>query len=89
MLDANARPTFDDLDQEFTKMARDPGRYLVIDGDQLKRVPNSLKITSGTATNSIFSDINTGDDEYPDKELVGKSLRPVLQIGMNQIALSS
>lgn len=30
MLDADSRPSFDELTDEFAKMARDPGRYLVI-----------------------------------------------------------
>lgn len=30
MLDAMSRPSFKELAEEFAKMARDPGRYLVI-----------------------------------------------------------
>ena len=30
MLDAESRPNFRELAEEFAKMARDPGRYLVI-----------------------------------------------------------
>ena len=30
MLDAESRPSFKELKDEFAKMARDPGRYLVI-----------------------------------------------------------
>ena len=30
MLDAQSRPSFRELSEEFAKMARDPGRYLVI-----------------------------------------------------------
>jgi len=30
MLDAESRPSFHELAEEFAKMARDPGRYLVI-----------------------------------------------------------
>ena len=30
MLDAESRPSFEELREEFAKMARDPGRYLVI-----------------------------------------------------------
>ncbi|ESO84799.1 hypothetical protein LOTGIDRAFT_176100 [Lottia gigantea] len=32
MLDAESRPSFKELQEEFAKMARDPGRYLVIPG---------------------------------------------------------
>ena len=40
MLDAESRPSFKELAEEFAKMARDPGRYLVIPGDKLMRLPS-------------------------------------------------
>ncbi|XP_014284376.1 epidermal growth factor receptor [Halyomorpha halys] len=40
MLDAESRPSFKELTDEFSKMARDPGRYLVIQGDKLMRLPS-------------------------------------------------
>lgn len=40
MLDAESRPSFRELADEFAKMARDPGRYLVIPGDKLMRLPS-------------------------------------------------
>lgn len=40
MLDAESRPSFKELADEFAKMARDPGRYLVIQGDKLMRLPS-------------------------------------------------
>lgn len=40
MLDPDSRPSFKELAEEFAKMARDPGRYLVIPGDKLMRLPN-------------------------------------------------
>lgn len=40
MLDAESRPPFKELAEEFSKMARDPGRYLVIPGDKLMRLPS-------------------------------------------------
>ncbi|XP_013383048.1 epidermal growth factor receptor isoform X1 [Lingula anatina] len=40
MLDAESRPSFKELHEEFSKMARDPGRYLVIHGDRLMRLPS-------------------------------------------------
>lgn len=39
MLDAESRPGFTELADEFAKMARDPGRYLVIQGDKFMRLP--------------------------------------------------
>jgi len=40
MLDAESRPSFKELSDEFAKMARDPGRFLVIPGDKLMRLPS-------------------------------------------------
>lgn len=40
MKDAESRPSFKELADEFAKMARDPGRYLVIQGDRLMRLPS-------------------------------------------------
>lgn len=40
MLDAKSRPSFRELADAFEKMARDPGRYLVIEGDALMRLPS-------------------------------------------------
>jgi len=31
LVDAECRPSFSELAEEFSKMARDPGRYLVIE----------------------------------------------------------
>lgn len=39
MLDAESRPGFNELADEFAKMARDPGRYLAIPGDKFMRLP--------------------------------------------------
>jgi len=41
MIDAESRPSFLELTDEFAKMARDPGRYLVIEGDSLMRLPSN------------------------------------------------
>jgi len=40
MVDPDARPSFKELVEEFSKMSRDPGRYLVIPGDKLMRLPS-------------------------------------------------
>jgi hypothetical protein len=40
MIDAESRPSFKELADEFAKMSRDPGRYLVIQGDRLMRLPS-------------------------------------------------
>lgn len=40
LLDAENRPSFQELAADFAKMSRDPGRYLVIPGDQFMRLRN-------------------------------------------------
>ncbi|XP_014252271.1 epidermal growth factor receptor isoform X2 [Cimex lectularius] len=40
MKDPESRPSFKELTDEYAKMARDPGRYLVIPGDKLMRLPS-------------------------------------------------
>uniref|UniRef100_H3DG90 Receptor protein-tyrosine kinase n=1 Tax=Tetraodon nigroviridis TaxID=99883 RepID=H3DG90_TETNG len=39
MIDADSRPKFKELAAEFTRMARDPQRYLVIQGDDCMKLP--------------------------------------------------
>ncbi|RXM30968.1 hypothetical protein EOD39_7382 [Acipenser ruthenus] len=40
MIDADSRPRFRELIAEFSKMARDPSRYLVIQGDERMHLPS-------------------------------------------------
>uniref|UniRef100_A0AAQ5X3C0 Receptor protein-tyrosine kinase n=1 Tax=Amphiprion ocellaris TaxID=80972 RepID=A0AAQ5X3C0_AMPOC len=40
MIDADSRPKFKELAAEFTRMARDPQRYLVIQGDDHMKLPS-------------------------------------------------
>ncbi|XP_066526360.1 receptor tyrosine-protein kinase erbB-3b [Hoplias malabaricus] len=40
MIDENIRPTFKELANEFTRMARDPPRYLVVKNDQNSAAPD-------------------------------------------------
>ena len=52
MLDAESRPSFSELAEEFAKMARDPGRYLVIQVGEsyyytrLSPCSNNIELTS-------------------------------------------
>ncbi|KAM9308533.1 epidermal growth factor receptor [Gastrophryne carolinensis] len=43
MIDAESRPKFRELTAEFTKMARDPTRYLVIQGDERMLLPSPVE----------------------------------------------
>ena len=50
MLDAESRPCFKELAEEFGKMSRDPGRYLAIKGDKYMRLPSYTTQVSFTNT---------------------------------------
>ncbi|XP_071057368.1 epidermal growth factor receptor isoform X2 [Onthophagus taurus] len=49
VLDADSRPSFEELADDFAKMSRDPGRYLVIPGDtHLKLITSSSQSDTDT-----------------------------------------
>lgn len=64
MLNAESRPKFTELANEFAKMSRDPGRYLVIQGDTHLRLPSgsydareivrNLSVTGGDGPEEIL-----------------------------------
>uniref|UniRef100_UPI00358E9C57 receptor tyrosine-protein kinase erbB-4-like isoform X2 n=1 Tax=Myxine glutinosa TaxID=7769 RepID=UPI00358E9C57 len=53
MIDAESRPRFRELAVEFSKMARDPQRYLVIQGDERRSVPSP---TNGLTNRSLSAE---------------------------------
>uniref|UniRef100_A0A3Q3X0G2 Receptor protein-tyrosine kinase n=1 Tax=Mola mola TaxID=94237 RepID=A0A3Q3X0G2_MOLML len=55
MIDADSRPRFRELIAEFTKMARDPSRYLVIQGDDRMHLPSPTD-------NKLFRSLISGED---------------------------
>ncbi|KAK7945473.1 hypothetical protein WMY93_001201 [Mugilogobius chulae] len=65
MIDADSRPRFRELIAEFTKMARDPPRYLVIQGDERMHLPSP---SDGRVFRSLISGEEMEDavdaDEY-------------------------
>ncbi|XP_076613307.1 receptor tyrosine-protein kinase erbB-3a isoform X1 [Chaetodon auriga] len=65
MIDENVRPTFKELANEFTRMARDPPRYLVIKEDcsQQEAAPDELAQRSAD-----LDDLDDLDIEMVDKE---------------------
>ncbi|KAK5919700.1 hypothetical protein CgunFtcFv8_023572 [Champsocephalus gunnari] len=54
MIDADSRPRFRELIAEFTKMARDPSRYLVIQGDDRMHLPSP-------SDNKLYRSLISGD----------------------------
>ncbi|KAG7488810.1 hypothetical protein MATL_G00038350 [Megalops atlanticus] len=65
MIDADSRPRFRELIGEFSKMARDPSRYLVIQGDERMHLPSP---TDSKFYRTLISDEDMEDvvdaDEY-------------------------
>lgn len=54
MLDAESRPGFKELADDFYKMARDPGRYLAIPGDKFMRLQNTSSQVCHVILTSCF-----------------------------------
>uniref|UniRef100_UPI00089DBC12 receptor tyrosine-protein kinase erbB-4 n=1 Tax=Ciona intestinalis TaxID=7719 RepID=UPI00089DBC12 len=59
-VDAEARPTFKELTEELSKLARDPQRYLVIDNDGLL-----TDLPSPTTSEFLRSLVNDEGDDFP------------------------
>lgn len=64
MLDAESRPSFQELADEFAKMARDPGRFLVIPGDELMKLPEQEFDTKDLLTEMTGPEQIMSADEY-------------------------
>uniref|UniRef100_A0A3Q1F4S2 Receptor protein-tyrosine kinase n=1 Tax=Acanthochromis polyacanthus TaxID=80966 RepID=A0A3Q1F4S2_9TELE len=67
MIDADSRPRFRELIAEFTKMARDPSRYLVIQGDDRMHLPSP---TDAKLYRSLISGEDMEDAVDADEYLV-------------------
>ncbi|KAG7278395.1 hypothetical protein CRUP_038558 [Coryphaenoides rupestris] len=67
MIDAESRPRFRELMSEFTKMARDPSRYLVIQGDDRMHLPSP---TDSRFYRSLMSGEELDDEVDADKYLL-------------------
>ncbi|XP_031418769.1 epidermal growth factor receptor [Clupea harengus] len=67
MIDADSRPRFRELIAEFTKMARDPSRYLVIQGDDRMHLPSP---NDGKYYRSLISGVDMEDAVDADEYLV-------------------
>ncbi|XP_054473898.1 receptor tyrosine-protein kinase erbB-3a [Anoplopoma fimbria] len=76
MIDENVRPTFKELANEFTRMARDPPRYLVIkeDCNQQDSAPDELAQRSVDLDNLDDLDIDLEDQE--EEEVDGLTRAP-------------
>ncbi|XP_031423059.1 receptor tyrosine-protein kinase erbB-3 isoform X2 [Clupea harengus] len=75
MIDENVRPTFKELANDFTRMARDPARYLVIKGDH--HLPDSAPdepFQGGTELDVLRVRRDDQEEEIIDDERVPTSL---------------
>ncbi|CAH1179272.1 unnamed protein product [Phaedon cochleariae] len=62
MLDAESRPCFKELEDDFSKMAQDPGRYLAIPGDKFMRLTNfTLPQTDKEMVRNLASTMGSTD----------------------------
>lgn len=80
MLEPDMRPTFKELAEEFKKMAQDPGRYLVIQGDALMRLPSYTTQDEKELLRSISMPLE-GPERIVDAE---EYLQPSKSIGLDK-----
>ncbi|CAD5119525.1 DgyrCDS8125 [Dimorphilus gyrociliatus] len=68
LLDADSRPSFKELREIFNKMCVDPGRYLVIKGDSLMKLPleehSTVELMRGMSVNSTTATKLIDADDY-------------------------
>lgn len=87
MLDAETRPCFKELEDEFSKMALDPGRYLIIPGDKFLRFQGGLStpMSDRDIVLSLASE-NTESSEMDDYMHQPKSRMPLHSTGMTSLS---
>ena len=64
MVDAESRPSFKDLAKEFARMARDPARFLCIEGDKLMRLPTYTKQDEKAFIHGMGKHLDIGDLDH-------------------------
>ncbi|XP_076263904.1 epidermal growth factor receptor isoform X1 [Rhynchophorus ferrugineus] len=86
MLDAENRPCFKELEDEFSKMALDPGRYLTIPGDKFMRLHGGLNtpMSDRDVVLSLASE-NTQSTETDDYMHQPKSRMPLPSLSLSPI----
>lgn len=90
MMEADTRPSFKELADDFAKMASDPGRYLVIPGDKFLKLPSVVH-----EDNNLFHSLTSGTSDgletvmQPDEYLQPQNQRPVILKGHPSSSTSS
>ncbi|KAK7118642.1 hypothetical protein R3I94_022213 [Phoxinus phoxinus] len=80
MIDADSRPPFRELVAEFSKMARDPSRYLVVQGDDPTYQPSptdSKFFRSWISTEDMDGVVDAEEYLLPNKRFFNQSTQPV------------
>ncbi|XP_060869378.1 epidermal growth factor receptor isoform X1 [Metopolophium dirhodum] len=90
LIEKDSRPSFEELADEFAKMAIDPGRYLVIPGDRYMRLPSyssqdENEILSNLATEGADMSIMEAD-EYCMNPKMGNSMPGPSRLGSSSTA---
>ncbi|XP_030634922.1 receptor tyrosine-protein kinase erbB-4-like [Chanos chanos] len=91
MIDADSRPRFKELAAEFCRMARDPQRYLVIQGDDLMKLPspNHSKLFQSLLDEEELGDLMDADEYLvPQAVNVNSSQESRLHKDSNQVAIT-
>jgi L1 cell adhesion molecule len=76
MVEADNRPSFKWLAEEFCKMSRDPGRYLVIQGDKLMRLPSYTTQDEKVLIRNLSSTIGGSEIALPAEEYLNPARIP-------------
>lgn len=76
--DHESRPTFKDMAEQFSKWARDPGRYLVIPGDEFMRLPIFSPQDQRELLTGALGGTADGDEEIVDAEEYFQLSKPAL-----------
>lgn len=64
MMDSESRPCFKELSQDFSRFSRDPGRYIVIKGDEFMKLPNVELEAEDLISHSGPEKVISMDDYY-------------------------
>ncbi|KAK5642470.1 hypothetical protein RI129_008637 [Pyrocoelia pectoralis] len=86
MLDAESRPSFKELSEDFSKMTRDPGRYLVIVGDKHMRLQNFQLQEEKDTVRNLASSMEHSGSQSGEEYLQPKSRAPLSVSGLTSMS---
>ncbi|XP_024125415.1 receptor tyrosine-protein kinase erbB-3 [Oryzias melastigma] len=86
MIDENVRPTFKELASEFTRMARDPPRYLVIKEDCSQQQSGLDEVTQRSADLDDLDDLDIDIEDLVVEEDVDAPAPPYLSRSISRLS---